>query len=102
MNPTREHRHILNRIIHTQTYEPAEQQTLVEMFHQHPVTAHGPSDVVLTDGGRILISHNTRRVIQVRWRTRGAHDLTTRPATMPRFPILLTSSVHSKGVPCDV
>ena len=37
----REYRHIPNRIIHVQAYEPAEQQTVVELFHQHPFTAHG-------------------------------------------------------------
>jgi len=35
-----EHGHIPDGVIHVQAYEPAEQQVVVELFHQHPFAAH--------------------------------------------------------------
>ncbi len=35
-----EHGHVANRVIHVQTHKPAEQQVVVELFHQHPFAPH--------------------------------------------------------------
>ena len=35
-----EHGHIPNDVIHVQANEPAEQQVVVELFHQHRFAAH--------------------------------------------------------------
>jgi len=34
------HGHVPDAVIHVQTHEPAEQQVVVELFHQHPFAAH--------------------------------------------------------------
>ena len=36
-----EHSHIPNRIVHVQTNEPAEQQVVIQLLHQHALAAHG-------------------------------------------------------------
>ena len=35
-----EHGHIPNAVIHVQAHEPAEQQVIVQLFHQQPFAAH--------------------------------------------------------------
>ena len=35
-----EHGHIPDGIVHVQAHEPAEQQVIVELFHQQPFAAH--------------------------------------------------------------
>src|SRR5271166_5104851 len=37
----REHRRIPNRIIHIQAYKPTKQQVVIQLFHQHALTAYG-------------------------------------------------------------
>jgi hypothetical protein len=35
-----EHRHVPHRIVDAQAHEPAEQEIVIELLHQHPLTAH--------------------------------------------------------------
>jgi hypothetical protein len=72
-----EHGHIPNGVVHVQAHEPAEQQVIVELFHQQPFAAHRVQRLQNRAFGNLMGPENPAFA---RWGWRNEMESGTQPA----------------------